>query len=180
MPFVPPLPALLPLSAEDLFVTPGGTLSLASLALSDDAPALVGGGSGGGDGLGTTGAELALHGGAGGAVAGAGARFAPRALVSELLAVLGPGRAARAALIARCADALCALRDRPDALLGLLAAALPLCLPGASAPRDLAGVRARLLLLLPQTQTQAQQSVGGEAAVVRAAFAERVARFLGE
>ena len=177
MPFVPPLPALLPLSAEDLFVTPGGTLSLASLALSDDAPALVGGS--GGDGLGTTaGAELALHGGAGGAVAGAGARFAPRALVSELLAVLGPGRAARAALIARCADALCALRDRPDALLGLLAAALPLCLPGASAPRDLAGVRARLLLLLPPPQ--AQQSVGGEAAVVRAAFAERVARFLGE
>ncbi len=91
--------------------------------------------------------------------------------------MLGPGRAARAALVARCADALCALRDRPDALLGLLAAALPLCLPGASAPRDLAGVRARLLLLL---LPQAQQGDGGEAAAVRAAFSERIARFLGE
>jgi len=113
--------------------------------------------------------------------AGAGARFAPRALVNELLAVLGPGRAARAALVARCADALCALRDRPDALLGLLAAALPLCLPGASAPRDLAGVRARLMLLVsPPQQQQQQGDGGGEAAAVRAAFAERVARFLGE
>jgi len=72
--------------------------------------------------------------------------------------VLGGGGAARVAALAT--EALVAVRRRPGELIALLGAALPLSIPGASSPRDVGALRARLLLIPGVSEEDARVRLG--------------------